>query len=125
MNYWHGDYALSRAALELAKVSGADSPPHMANISYSADAATLLASSKNWIKLLDPKTGHFRVKNSNGSFLNTFDEFAWGPEVCSENKLVTVGSLIPFCQRSLVTPKLGRGNIELKCRMTRAVYKRL
>lgn len=89
MNYWHGDYALSRAALELARVSGADSPPHMANISYSADAATLLASSKNWIKLLDPKTGHFRVKNSNGSFLNTFDEFAWGPEVCSENKLVT------------------------------------
>ena len=80
MNYWHSDYALSQAATELAKVSGSDSPPNVPNVSYSADATKLLASSKNWIKLLDPDTGHFRVKDTNGSFLGTFDEFAWGPK---------------------------------------------
>ena len=60
--------------------TGSDSPPNMPNVSYSADAKQLLASSKNWIKLLDPKTGHFRVKDKNGSFLPDFDEFAWGPK---------------------------------------------
>jgi putative alpha-1,2-mannosidase len=79
MNYWHADYALSRAATELAKQSGSDSPPNMPNISYAADAKILLANSNNWKKLLDPATAHFRVKNSNGSFPDTFDEFAWGP----------------------------------------------
>ena len=44
MNYWHGDYALSQAATELAKVSGSDSPPNVPNVSYSADATKLLAS---------------------------------------------------------------------------------
>jgi putative alpha-1,2-mannosidase len=79
MNYWHSDYALAQAATELARVSGSDSSPLQPNISYQRDAEQLLSNSANWIKLLDPETGHFRVKGPEGDFLPTFDEFAWGP----------------------------------------------
>ena len=45
----------------------------------SADEAVLLARSKQWVRLLDPKTGHFRPKFNNATFMTPFDEFAWGP----------------------------------------------
>ena len=59
-----GDWAISQAATLLG---------------HDADAADLLARSKQWVTLLDPATGFFRTKDAQGSFADTFDEFAWGP----------------------------------------------
>eukprot|EP01052_Picozoa_sp_SAG31_P019832 SAG31_NODE_1463_length_8238_cov_3.389851_13_plen_141_part_00 len=87
-------------------MSGSDHSPLMPNISYQQDAKTLLSSSANWVKLFDSETGHFRcekskcpcglgvlwmpdlvrkmlccrVKDAEGNFASTFDEFAWGPK---------------------------------------------
>lgn len=63
MNYWHSDWALSRAAALLGEAD---------------DAAKLEARSRRWTTLLDPVTGFFRPKDANGSFVGPFDEFAWG-----------------------------------------------
>lgn len=75
MNYWHSDYALGNAARFLGKDTLRSIDP-----SFENDAEVLTERSKNWIKLLDPETGFFRLKDSNGSFVSGFDEFAWGPK---------------------------------------------
>lgn len=64
MNYWHSDYAISQAASVLG---------------YSSDAAMLLNRSQGWINLLEPKSAFMQPRLTNGSWLPTFDEFAWGP----------------------------------------------
>ena len=54
LNYVHSDWAIAQAA---------------ALLGHDADAATLLARSMGWEKLLDPVSGFFRVRATNGSFL--------------------------------------------------------
>lgn len=51
------------------------------DLAFESDAEILIERSKNWIKLLDPETGFFRLKNHSGHFVPGFDEFAWGPQV--------------------------------------------
>merc|ERR1719359_1686268 len=46
---------------------------------FENDAEVLTARANSWIKLLDPETGFFRLKNISGHFEPGFDEFAWGP----------------------------------------------
>ena len=75
MNYWHSDWALSQAATLLGTTT---KDPD--GYSYADDAAVLGKRAKNWVKLLDPKTGFFRTKGKDGAFTTDFDEFAWGPK---------------------------------------------
>lgn len=74
MTYWHGDYGISQAAAMLGKDRLKKMNPLWVN-----DTEDLLRRSAEWTKLLDPETGHFRLKHTNGSFVDGFDEFAWGP----------------------------------------------
>lgn len=65
VNYWHSDYALSRAAALLGE---------------DADAALLAARAANYTRLLEPTSGGFLMqRTAAGAFaLPDFDEVAWG-----------------------------------------------
>jgi len=64
LTYYHSDWAIAQAATLLG---------------YSDDAALLLNRSGGWRNMLEPVTGFLQPKTAAGSFLPTFDEFAWGP----------------------------------------------
>ena len=47
-------------------------------LNHPDDAKTLMARSQNFRKLWDPSVGFMRGKNADGTWVEPFDEFAWG-----------------------------------------------
>ena len=47
-------------------------------LNHPDDAKTLMARSQNYRKLWDPSVGFMRGKNADGTWVEPFDEFAWG-----------------------------------------------
>lgn len=59
----YGDFCISQVAKALGESEG---------------AAMFLHRSHNWRNLFDPATGFLRGKHADGSWLEPFDQFAWG-----------------------------------------------
>ncbi len=59
----YGDFCIAQVANKLGRVE---------------DAAMSLKRSHNWRNVFDPETGFLRGKHVNGSWLEPFDQFAWG-----------------------------------------------
>jgi predicted alpha-1,2-mannosidase len=59
----YGDFCIAQVAKALGK---------------DQDASMFLARSRNWKNVFDPGTGFLRGKHADGTWLEPFDEFAWG-----------------------------------------------
>ena len=59
----YGDFCIAQVAKALGRAD---------------DAAMFLRRSQNWRNVFDPSSGFIRGKNSDGTWLEPFDEFAWG-----------------------------------------------
>lgn len=59
----YGDFCISQVATALGN---------------QADARMFLERSRNWRRVFDQKTGFFRGKHEDGTWLEPFDEFQWG-----------------------------------------------
>lgn len=59
----YGDFCIAQVAKALGR---------------KADAIMFLARSRNWRNVFDPGTGFLRGKHLDGSWLEPFDQFAWG-----------------------------------------------
>ncbi|HEV2576311.1 MAG TPA: GH92 family glycosyl hydrolase [Acidobacteriaceae bacterium] len=59
----YGDFCISQVATALGQ---------------NDDARMFLERSRNWRRVFDPKTGFFRGKHEDGTWLEPFDEFQWG-----------------------------------------------
>ena len=75
LNYYLSDYAIGLAAKSLGEADEDDAMrSHLGTISDD-----MLARAANYSKLLEPNTKFMRVRNPDGTFLEPFDEFGWGP----------------------------------------------
>jgi len=63
LDYAYDDWCVSRMAMLL---------------NHHEDAATLLARSQNYRRIWDPTVGFMRDKKTDGTWVEPFDEFAWG-----------------------------------------------
>jgi predicted alpha-1,2-mannosidase len=59
----YGDFCIAQVAKALGR---------------NEDASMFLVRSRNWRNVFDPGTGFLRGKHADGSWLEPFDEFAWG-----------------------------------------------
>ena len=104
LNYYHSDYAISRAALKLG---------------YIKDAAVLSTRASNYSLIFDSDTGFFRSRSLNETWSKPFNQYTWGGDY-TEGGPWQFRFYVPFDPKGLAnlyqTSKKGSGEPGSMCR---------